>query len=1502
MNTRQWIRCKHSSTRLGRLSSTFFLYFSCVILLTFASSADVRADFWDKATKAVIKKGEDVIDAIEGIGKDKSEPPQEPSPPKGQTESPAPPHYNFDKQKVAKTQDLLNRLGYDAGVVDGVYGGKTRSAIQAFETDRNLPARGDVSAALIARLTQEVAPPAGTAAGPEADPSGASGTETATGISESTACQLAVAKAQAPRPMDTKIDACVCQQTGTGASGWTCSVRWTVPVSGATSDTTGLPSDGGMVAPAPGGQPSSAPVSVIQDAKAQTTVQDGGTSAPAPEQTKAPGSTTSPGLVAQFGLPTSLRRPVIADPHASSEGIITEHQSEALSRFFDLLRLRLNPHLGRYESGEYQTLAANCLANKYLDDRDKAQILAAPGSSSKGHRDWKGAGQNEFETNRATTRYNEEFLPEILSRAPGLPMDFVYVARVHLQPYDLKRGGFPLTGMPQSSGKQGAATGLTLPPPTCFQNESDYLPFATELPTFWPIEPQRAETLVVARIPVDESFPGQRRKVFAAVKFTLSAAPQATFDPNYHQDRGNVPMTIGIESVALYEDPVLERHLHTFGIDNPAPPVLLSGIPESLPQLDRTVLDEETVGLLLLKQQGDVLDREAWEALARRSSRNDEEYYDKKATRIGGGGAHHQTILETYDPEYVPFFPPGLKITHGRRLTDEQLAAFKQWGLKRADLLADRFTLRGQLARDRNSGELRLALGQPDGQRDVPMLVALGYAPGQLVRPDLDERELGDNFDPRFLMGSGKQRVPVLVLANLLKAYQPGISSDRLEKLYGRKSWSYPIEMELRIEQTELVAVDSQREAFLLHAQPLALRALSIDASASLYEQTYQIAALDPGQTSTALLDVTPPSVEKMPFSAEVVDLLITKFLPETVDDAMIARMMLARWHYENSFNGESEEPQWGRFFVEGKPKPDAEQRAELAPRFKEWTQRRADAMSSALMVVFPYARTNEPGPLKLGVGLESNSSALSIQLNSCRSDARSTLRNKPALAQTHEDACTFLENAGTIPGREIYIGTAGSSVQDLFLSRRARKVQPNVSLYGAGIGPRWVCGAAMHGPDPYCRAMLKELGSKGDLVGQASELDDVLVTDKEVYMPDNRPGVMALSSSETIVELDVEVSGVRRVEQLPTHPLIAAYEAYDSFSRQVGLEPQGGNWATRFDEDTVPLFLFDARVKEARVVNGKTHETMAKLELRQPRQPDPGLLKFVEPERVAAPAEPYGPDVVGLRLGMSFGEADRIIRKHMKVGRSLVADRAWQTKAAIGKIDPYTSGRLYESHDGTEMIVIFDEPPASPNIVLGIVRQLNFTKGEVAPAAIYVELEKKYGTPNGPNPSGSGQLWFEETSKENNLPGAYCGPSHNASNLYGIWRDPNAGPDDPAPAAPVYGEDIAAGGPEALQEYFHKQQEYMAALKKRQQDHRRYSRHIPGLDCRGCDDPLRTAECPAGLAATFDVRGSNEWDQLVIQVFDYRNYAQQFSESNRLIEKGQGDVGTRDVDIDVKL
>ena len=80
------------------------------------------------------------------------------------TVQPAP---TSSKALTAEAQTLLTQLGYNPGPIDGLYGGKTRRAIEAFQRKDGLPEDGRVSEGLLASLRAAASTTALVVSGPQ---------------------------------------------------------------------------------------------------------------------------------------------------------------------------------------------------------------------------------------------------------------------------------------------------------------------------------------------------------------------------------------------------------------------------------------------------------------------------------------------------------------------------------------------------------------------------------------------------------------------------------------------------------------------------------------------------------------------------------------------------------------------------------------------------------------------------------------------------------------------------------------------------------------------------------------------------------------------------------------------------------------------------------------------------------------------------------------------------------------------------------------------------------------------------------------------------------------------------------------------------------------------------------------------------------------------------------------------------------------------------------------
>jgi (2Fe-2S) ferredoxin len=181
-------------------------------------------------------------------------------------------------------------------------------------------------------------------------------------------------------------------------------------------------------------------------------------------------------------------------------------------------------------------------------------------------------------------------------------------------------------------------------------------------------------------------------------------------------------------------------------------------------------------------------------------------------------------------------------------------------------------------------------------------------------------------------------------------------------------------------------------------------------------------------------------------------------------------------------------------------------------------------------------------------------------------------------------------------------------------------------------------------------------------------------------------------------------------------------------------------------------FIIFDTSFIEARWSDASGKD-VARLGADQGESLD-SLVKAFEQKRVkllaaeATPEGPYGPDLVGLQLGMSFEDAERAVRNHMKVGRVLEGRRAFDEGEKSGAIKPLASGKLFISEGEDEVIAILDEPPAAKGRVLAAWRRVSIPAGNIDPTEIFAGIEKKYGKPGGSQAMQAGTIisWYPLT------------------------------------------------------------------------------------------------------------------------------------------------------------
>ena len=515
----------------------------------------------------------------------------------------------------------------------------------------------------------------------------------------------------------------------------------------------------------------------------------------------------------------------------------------------------------------------------------------------------------------------------------------------------------------------------------------------------------------------------------------------------------------------------------------------------------------------------------------------------------------------------------------------------------------------------------------------------------------------------------------------------------------------------------------------------------------------------DSGNDDSELPSV--PTPEALPLDAETSDLLILRHLPDTVTDADYKRMLFARWEVENRQRDINAKLPWGRFFEIGQAKPQGDALDAVLPAFRDWSKARAASLPETLQIEPRGVSLNQSGVVGFGSTL-TNPNNLHSGLRQCESAIRwsQAQSNYPEHKRKMlENACEYIRQASILPSDVLYLGRTES----LPAKWRGKGTSVRVPAHHGTVGARVECAGIISGSrDDYCRAIQESI--KSGIFGETVfALDDAYIFDKAA---DIRPELNAqVGRARTHLRLNVQVAGVERSTQARTSPFAQALMKAGAFIAAQDLLERHDSLADLVPE-LVDTNFFDIRVVSMELVERKTGKVLANIPLVDiPSGPDDALLQPVERVTVAPPSEAYGRDIVGLRLGMSFEEADKIIRAHMDVGRTFTADRSWSVRAAAGNIDPFSSGVAYESKDGREIIVIHDEPPSASKVVIGAVRLVDLGKGTVPPVQIFAQAKEKYG-PADVTEQGS-QAWVDMDNADWKCAASYGSQAHQPK-----WRD----------------------------------------------------------------------------------------------------------------------------------
>lgn len=452
-----------------------------------------------------------------------------------------------------------------------------------------------------------------------------------------------------------------------------------------------------------------------------------------------------------------------------------------------------------------------------------------------------------------------------------------------------------------------------------------------------------------------------------------------------------------------------------------------------------------------------------------------------------------------------------------------------------------------------------------------------------------------------------------------------------------------------------------------------------------------------------------------------LLDLLAAKAVGEQLSkEAILGQQALSymierRWLAENKGAVPG-----GRFFALGKRQPTPEEAAALAPAFIDWARKYAPGFPVKVTISGPVEIAND--------------------------QKTAPWRAIPCLAMSELSFFDQLrywsrvKSADSSREKALALGGGGGWTQNREEELAALEILSSASQsFYVGGGPSGPCGIASPNfsfPDPAVFAIrithALPTPSLSMLAGK-QQLDLTAALDVGSIALSQRPPSLAEL-------LPPELAKAVAIPQFHNGTAAAEFVTFDATFIEARWSDPGGKEVARLGPE-----------------HGDDLDSLAKRYQQR-------LAKLAADE--ATPSGPYGLDLVGVRLGMSFEDAEKAIRNHMEVGRVLQGRRAFDAAEKSGQIKPLDSGELFLSADESDAIAILDEPPAAKGRVMAAWRRVLTPEGSAPQANIVIQIEKKYGKPGGFDLDPLKAPYFPVPLSWYRLTGSAC------TGLYQGWND----------------------------------------------------------------------------------------------------------------------------------
>jgi uncharacterized protein len=581
------------------------------------------------------------------------------------------------------------------------------------------------------------------------------------------------------------------------------------------------------------------------------------------------------------------------------------------------------------------------------------------------------------------------------------------------------------------------------------------------------------------------------------------------------------------------------------------------------------------------------------------------------------------------------------------------------------------------------------------GTNLVQPLATAGIPQREYYAKFLDEHHLQQDqlVSPNnSLYGDGETMPIIYVLPNRHSLYALAVPKEALDRHPGTGAQTVST---FRIGVARIIRNELKQNVLAIYLTPLSIKAFIKDDT--LASRSFDdIPRLD-GAAFTARSPQPSGSANSSPLSLDsaLIDLVTTKVVGDRLSPQALTYIVTRRWRHEN---GEGSSP-GGRFFAIGKRQPTPEEAASLAPSFVDWARTHGPALpvrvSISARVEIPNGQTSAPWRVLPCLGMIYYQGG--AYQNGFRPVAGSELSDLSSRKSSAEQGS----------------GSWSELDEQKLIAAKAAASAAEASFVGGVTGPCWIAPKYFSFPDPAA------------FVVRISHALPI-------------PSVSALSGKQQFdLTATLEITSVA-LSQTPPSLLELLPSELAKTVPQVSGRTLSGEFAS-VDLDFIEARYRDVGGKEVARLGPDRGDSIGSVVKRF--QQDQAKLLAAE----ATPKGPYGPDLVGVQLGMSFEDAERAIRKHMKVGRVLEGRRGFDEAEKSGLIKPMDSGKLFISEGEDELIAILDEPPAAKGRVLAAWRRVSIPAGSVDPTEIFAGVRKKYGKPGGRQNMQAGTIvsWY---------------------------------------------------------------------------------------------------------------------------------------------------------------